>query len=259
MIGSLMVTDKWKIGVANNKIKTPEGTVSLQNISFIRYNFTHYGEEELEYIAESMKKFEIATHVAQITFYDGWETEVEKMLERFDSLAVFVYVDITDGDVSASNLINPYKVEQLYKIANNDIPVEKVIMRDMSSSLYVVAANKIKRVIHDITGVEESNIGICNSPLSYFDGNACLTAMSAREIAAKYNEHCDCPLPSANHEGKNGNGCGCIKTYMVTSDLYAPEQKAKTSLKKDGSIKEYKKPAVKKPAGKVYSNMPSNW
>lgn len=259
MVGSLVVTDKWKIGIANNKIKTSEGTVSLQNISFIRYNFTRYGEEELEYIAKSIEKFEMATHLAQVTLYDGWETEVETMLERFDCLAVFVYIDITDMDVSASNLVSPYVVEQLYKIANNDIPVEKVIMCDRSTSLYVVAANKIKRVIHDITGIEESSIGICNSPLSYFDGNACLTAMSAREIAAKYNEHCDCPLPSANHEGKNGNGCGCIKSYMVTSDLEAPEQKAKTSTKKEGSNKEPKKSAVKKPAGKVYSNMPSNW
>lgn len=266
MISSLVITDKWNIPVVNNKIKLPNGLLSLKDIPFIRYRFERYGLEEQEYINQNFRRFEISTHLAEVKLYDGWDVDVEALTDKFDNLVVFVYVDIDNEDV-INNTVKDKYLSELAKIKENSMFIEKIILHDISTSLHVVASNKIKRVIVEATGIDEAQIGICNSPLSYTDGNACLTAMCAREISAKYNEHTDCPLPSANHEMKNGNGCGCIKYEVVDSDLETPTQKntkkpkaesLKQSLNGDKPEKE-KKSTVKKPAGKVYRNFTNNW
>ena len=79
-----------------------------------------------------------------------------------------------------------------------------------------------------------------------------LTAVRARELAAKYNENDKSALPSANHECKNSNGCGCIKHTIVDHDLEAPVDKEKSNkpktknTKKDSENKEGTGNKVKK-------------
>ena len=55
-------------------------------------------------------------------------------------------------------------------------------------------------------------------------------------------------LPSANHEFKNGNNCGCIKHTIVTNDLTdIQDKKAKTAEIKEKKAVTPKKKGIQIP------------
>lgn len=232
MVCNLVLTGKHNIGINKEKFMLNNEKVDIKDVSFIRYRFDKYTDEEADYIAETMKKFNYSTHLAEVYLYPGFCDDVNKLTERFDNLAIFLYISIDDDDVRENSISDYYK-DLLEEAYDEEVAFDRIVVKDKSTSLFTVSANKIKKIIKDITEAEDFEIGFCESPLSRYDGNACLTAVRAREIAAKYNENDKCALPSANHECKNPNGCGCIKHTIVDHDLPAPVDKEKT--KKDSS------------------------
>ena len=255
MVCNLVLNGKHKIGINKDKFMLKEEKVDIKDVSFIRYRFDKYGDEEADYIEETMNKFNYSTHLAEIYLYPGFSEDVNKLTERFDNLAIFLYISISDEDVKNNDISDKYK-ELLEEAYDNDVEFDRIMVKDLSTSLFTVSANKIKNSIRNITRVEDNEIGFCESPLSRYDGNACLTALRAREIAAKYNENDKCALPSANHECKNSIGCGCIKYTLIECDLEAPLDKEKSSKKtktetKEGSVKSKKESPKKKAPGKV--------
>lgn len=255
MVYNLVLTGKHNIGINKEKFMLNGEKADIKDVSFIRYRFNKYTDEEADYIDEMMKKFNYSTHLAEVYLYPGFSADINKLTDRFDNLAIFLYISIDDDDVRENSISDYYK-ELLEEAYDEEVAFDRIVIKDKSTSLFTVSANKIKKMIKDITEADDYEIGFCESPLSRYDGNACLTAVRARELAAKYNENDKSALPSANHECKNSNGCGCIKHTIIDHDLEAPldkEKSKKTKSKDDtkdlkGENKLKKKEAPKKRA-----------
>lgn len=243
MVYNLILTEKHKIGINKEKFMLNDEKVDIKDVSFIRYRFNKYTEGEANYIEEMMNKFNYSTHLAEVYLYPGFSSDINALTDRFDNLAIFLYISIDDDDVR-DNSISDYYKDLLEEAYDEEVAFDRIVVKDKSTSLFTVSANKIKKMIKDITEADDYEVGFCESPLSRYDGNACLTAVRARELAAKYNENDKSALPSANHECKNSNGCGCIKHTIVDHDLEAPVDKEKSkkpktkNIKKDGENKE---------------------
>ena len=247
MIVSAVLEGRYNIGVANDTVKLNESKVKLEDIPFVRYRFSNYGEEDLEYIKKSMSKFKFSTHVAEVTLHDGCVAELSKLSETFENLAIFLYIPVDDVDVSNNDIKSEYK-DILASITEEGIFYDRIMIKDMSTTLFTVSANKIKGVIRKITGDSLDKIGICCSPLSRYDGQCCLTALRARELAAQYNENA-VAVPSSKSECKNECNCGCIAYKVIKADMPAPISNTEHKVKEKGST-ENKEVKPKKPVKK---------
>lgn len=259
MVTSIVLTGEYKIGISNGKIKTPDGvTVEIKNIPFIRYRFTSYGDSELEYIKANMGRFE-CLHIVEVDVNADTIETLEKIRDISDSIGIMLYIDINDTDVI--NGINP----DLLDIANTslDFDVDYLNLRDKSTILDGSSISRLIKQITDSTDFDKDEIGVCGGPCCFYDGRACLTAIKARNILAKYSNRDDVVVPSANHEGKIDNldnlancvnKCGCIRYHIYTHDVEAPAQKQrkqsenKKGVKKDSSENKEKNTEEKKKA-----------
>ena len=105
----------------------------------------------------------------------------------------------------------------------------------------VLFAKKIIKHTAKTLSVAENKVGICSSPLCMQDNLACLTAVTARELAAVYATAKDLVSPSANHQDMNT--CGCIRYMVINSDIEAPaDTKSEKKVKEPKESKEPKTP-----------------
>ena len=252
MITNLVLTGMYNIGILNDKMMLNGNRNDIKDIPYIRYRFNEYKEEQLNYIKSMQEKFKYSAHLAEVTVKDGYVEEVKALKEKLNNIIVFLYVPITDEDVSADNVSESIE-NLLYDGVDANIEFDRILMKDVSNTLFTVSANKIKDSIKNITGCTVNDIGICCSPLSGFDGNACLTAMKARELSAIYNDNA-VAVPSEKHECKNEHGCCCIRHVVVNNNIPAPvnkmankgEAKPKTDKKEAKDETEVKKKVPKK-------------
>lgn len=270
MVTSIVLTGMYDIGVSSTgKIKTPDGNVvELKDIPFVRYRFQHYGEEELKFIMNNKKKFP-CVHVVEITLDSDTADTLNKIEELETNLGVMVYVDVTDTEVANKGFSE--ETEELLEDIS-ECKFDRLNIRDKSTSLFSVDLMKLKKELRSLTGIKEDEIGVCGGPMCFINGNACLTAVKAREMLAKYSEHDDSVVPSANHEGKMDNAdniescvnrCGCIRYHIFNHDMEAPATKSQGTKKvnvktstgnKEVEVKkEEKKPKTDKP--KMYPKM----
>lgn len=227
MIISLVLKDRYSIKTDNTgKFLLGNKKVSVKEVPFIRYRFDDFKESDIEYIKNMMAKFKYSTHLAEVVVKDGFDKQLLMLNYNFENLAVFLYLPVYDSHVE-SCVLSEHDIELLEKL-DGLMVYDRIILKDCSNSLHLVSANKLKHEISEVTGFNELEMGICNSPLS-FGNDACLTALRARALASVYAQNDDCALPSANHECMNC--CGCIKYYTVESDLAAPVSKKSVSKK----------------------------
>jgi hypothetical protein len=245
MISSIRLNGCHKIGITNKKVKIGETVLNIEKeIPFVRYKFNTYTETEIAYIKDMKQKFNKSTHLVEVRL--GFDTTgaIRNIKESTGKIAVFVYMDVEDSEVEAGELSDD-KVLNLNNIDGQQI--DRLMLVDKTSTLDAVTAKSFIKKVSKITGIAESNIGICSSPLS-FGELACLTAVKAREIMSKYSEIADVALPSANHQ--NLTSCGCIRFIMVTEDIPAPPETTKGKTKKnmveDKTSTEDSKPKAKK-------------
>lgn len=232
MVTSIMLTGMYNIGISsNNKIQTPEGViVDLQDIPFIRYRFDRYGEEELKFIANNKKKFP-CVHLVEINIGSDTPDIISKIEYISENIAIMLYVDITD-EVVDNKAFSDEVTEWMEDVA--DCRFDRLNLRDKSTKLFNSDLDIIKKEAASIMGLRAKDIGLCGGPLCFMEGNACLTAVKAREILANYADRDDVVVPSANHEAKLGanegkdylNSCGCIRYHIFNSDMEAPVTKS---------------------------------
>ena len=252
MISSIVLTGCYDIGVnASGNIKLDGHIFSPEkDIPFIRYRFENWGEEQYNYVKAMQQKFKNVTHLAEVIL-DVNSYNVVSKLKEIDNLAVYVYMTITD-DVVANSAFDEASVSNLGSL--NGLGVDRVCLKDKSTTLDTVAATKIinqlSKVIRMGAKTGADDFAICGSPLS-FDGCACLTAVKARELMSKYNASSDVALPSANHQCMNN--CGCIRYIVVSDNVPAPadahvkKEKADTNkVAKEPKVKDEKEPKEKK-------------
>lgn len=231
MISSIVLTGCHNIAVSsNNKIKVDGNILSVEkDIPFVRYRFNNYGENEIAYIKNMMNKFEYSTHLVEINLSANTANELSLMSDILDSIAKYIYIDITDSNVDMNDVSE--EVKNYIDSFIDNFEVDRIMLRDKTSKLDTVAAKKIIKSLEALTGLDYNTFGVCSSPLSFGDW-ACLTAVRARELMAIYSKYADVALPSANHQCMNC--CGCIRYFVVSNDTEAPlDTKAKTKTDKE--------------------------
>ena len=225
MIASIFLTGKYNVGIGDGQKVLIEGhTLSLKQIPFVRYSFDSYGEEEIEFIRGNQQKFVGPVHMAQVTLSPTCRKEIED-LKKLHNLAVFLYIPVYDQYIT-NGIPEDVKLmlEGLY-----GAEIDRVMIKDKTSMLYPVAAERLKSEICEAMdhGVSRYDIGICGSPLSFrnndAEGQACLTALWARRIMADYAESDDIVVPSASQECMTH--CGCLQYFIIDKDIPAPVSK----------------------------------
>lgn len=224
MITNIKLTGMYNIGVNDSNNIDVNGTnVSLKDIPFVRYAFDKYGTDELDYIKRSMQKFAHSAHLVEIKLTENTDEYLEVLSEILDKVAKYIYIDVTQQDMD-SNTMNTLVLSKLAE-ACSKCRFDRIMLVDKTTNLDMVTARKFIKEVSVRTGVTDKKIGICSSPLCMTDNLACLTAVTARELAAVYATSKDVVSPSANHQDMNC--CGCMRFFTVTSDIEAPAGKVK--------------------------------
>lgn len=244
MITSIVLTGTYSIGVDQfGKFFANNIKVSVKDVPFVRYRFENYTDKELSYIREMKEKFKYSSHMAEIMLSNKTPSEIDA-LDDIPNVIRYIYVTVTDVEVTAG-----FSVEQIEMLKSlGDRFYDRLMIKDKSTTLDVVASFKLKKALSDITGMSVDEIGVCSSPLSFNQGNACIDALRAKQLSAEYAESDEVALPSANHECMNC--CGCIRYCVLSADVAAPEGKKSNSAVKDTSNES--KGEVKKPKAKRF-------
>lgn len=242
MITSICLDGKHHIGMDSyGRFELKGLRISKKRVPFVRYRFESYGVEELQYIKGMQEKFSMSAHMAEITIREDVKEQLEAV-RSLGNVARFVYLDIYDEDVATG--LSDGRRELVKLLIGEDF--DRLMVRDRSTTLFTVAADRLRKEIQGL-GVKIPDIGICQSPLST-NGNQCLSAVKAREIAAKYGAPDDMPLPTANHEGSAT--CGCIRYQLIQESISAPGVEKKAMIvnvaKEKRVAKEKKEATVKK-------------
>ena len=251
---NLVLTGLFDIKVVNNKFSLYGETVNINDVAYVRYRLNSFNSDEVdEYIGKIIEKFNVSSHLIEVPLSETSGADIERITNRYENVIPFLYIDITDDDVERYSLSSE-KLSLLDKFKESGAFVERVMLKDKSSSLYTISGNKIREQVAKLLEMSSSDIGFCQSPLSLCDGNCCLTAERARKLSAQYNECDSASLPSANHEFKNDNNCACIKHTLVTCDLVdIADKKPKTAK---ASEQKEKKVVLPKKKG---IQVPVNW
>ena len=251
---NLVLTGLFDIKVVNNKFSLYGETVNINDVAYVRYRLNSFSSDEVdEYIGDIIEKFNVSSHLIEVPLSETSGADIERITNRYENVIPFLYIDITDDDVEKYSLSSE-KLSLLDKFKESGAFVERVMLKDKSSSLYTISGNKIREQVAKLLEMNSSDIGFCQSPLSLCDGNCCLTAERARKLSAQYNECDSASLPSANHEFKNDNNCACIKHTLVTCDLVDIADKkpkavktAKSSEPKEKNVTLPKKKGIQVP------------
>ena len=233
MVTSIVLTGKYNIGISSsNKILTPDGiTINLKDIPFVRYRFDSYGPEEIAFIQENKKKFP-CVHIVEVMLDGNTKNVLDTISDMDEMIGKIVYVPVYNEDVSTGISQNMLELVQSIK----DCDFDRLMIKDKSDTLYALTINRIKKQIASVSGFKENDIGVCGGPGCFANGQACLTAVRAREMLAQYSERDDIVVPSSNHEGKMDsaddlesctNHCGCIRYHVYTSNMDAPISESK--------------------------------
>lgn len=244
MVTSIVLKGQYALNVnAQNKVKLGDNIVSIEkDIPFVRYRFNAYDDTAFNYIKNTMEKMKYSTHLAEINLDANTVTTLEWFKNNVTNIARFLYIDVTDENVASASIS-----AELVNLLVAAIPynVDRVMLRDKSTSLDLVAAKKIIETLSKQTGIKKDNFGICSSPLS-FGELCCLTAVRARELMTIYSAIADVALPTANHQCMNC--CGCIRYYTVEADteMVAVSTTKEKKPKADGDDSGESKPRAPK-------------
>lgn len=252
MITNIKLKGMYNVGVdETNHIDVNGTSVLLKDIPFVRYDFEKYDAEEVEFIKKTMEKFNMSTHLIQIYISDRVLTDLDNTAELHSKVAKYLYINVENRHL-ADNALDTETLN-IATQACTACRFDRVMLVDKTTSMDMASAKKIIKLTSKTLGVSESKIGICSSPLCMSDNLACLTAVTARELAAIYATSKDVTTPSANHQDMNC--CGCMRFFTVTQDIPAPAgkpKKTKSSSDKDAKPKAEKAPSKPK-VQKVFS------
>lgn len=256
MTANLIITGRYRIDEVSDCVKIKGTKIKISDIATIRYRFSNYTKEDVDYIKQSLKQFKHSTHIVEMNVDNNIVSNVEALSTIYDKVAKFGYIDINDNDVE-NNSVDGLYINRLAQLRETyGFKFDRLMLRDNSSTLFTVSLNKMKVMLARTFGYNMQDIGVCNSPLSHFDNNACLTALTARKLAVYYNDD-----PIAVPSNKAETGCGCLKALIVTDNCYYQKPVAKKTVKqtKVNNKKESHKESTKNNAhvGKVIQSLTS--
>ena len=235
MVTSIVLTGRHTLNINSfNKLKAGDNIISIEkDIPFVRYRFGVYTDADFQYIISTMDKLKYSTHLIELNLDTNTATNLEWLKNNITNIARFIYIDVTDEDVTRGGLTTD-TLNLLMDIVQYN--VDRVMLKDKSTKLDIVTAKKIIDALSKQTGIKRDNFGVCSSPLSFGD-MCCLTAVRAREIMAVYSLIADVALPTANHQCMNR--CGCIRYIVIDSDTDIISE-SKANAKKESKSKQSK-------------------
>lgn len=241
-MNNLVLTDRHRVDVVNERFSLNNSNVNIKDVAYVRYRFEDFSlPDTIDYIRGMIKKFYLSSHLIEVKLSEHCGDDINNICDTFENVIAFLYIDVDDIDVENESL-SELKLDLLNKFKDSNAFVERVMLKDKSSSLYTISGNRIREQVANLLNMDNSDIGFCQSPLSLCDGNCCLNAERARKLSAAYNEYDSAALPSSNHEFKNGNNCGCIKYRIVSEDiLFKGKVEIKNSNKSKTSENKVKK------------------
>lgn len=242
MITCVVLTDTWRVDLDSHlRFNLNDQKISIKSVPFVRYRFSEYTDREIEYIKEMKKKFKYSIHMAEVELCKNIDNVLDKLNSAIENLVIYVYIPVTDDDVKEG--LGGGKLSLIRLLVNKKY--ERIMLKDKSTSLDFITAEQFKKQVAQIlVDIKPNEIGICQSPLSFEEGNSCLTAIKAREIAAEYAERDDIALPSANHQCMNT--CGCIRYVVIDKDLVIEQKKIEIKEGKKLEESENKKKSISK-------------
>lgn len=235
-----------------------EERVGVKEVPYVRYKFSEYDEDTLMFIAKMREKFDHSAHIVDVTVYQGMVQNLvaERIKNLFNNqVAVFGMIPINDNSLDS--------LEMLDAIVGgiNKSTFDRFIIKDESTRLdfeKFMAIRKYLLMNHNI-----KDVGLCGSPFTN-EENCCISAERARQIGAAYGGD-DVATAVSTHQNMDcSNGCYCVRSYLVTSDLLPKESNKKaTKEKKEPKEKTPKEknntPKEKKPAKPKIQEVPDVW
>lgn len=241
MIRSLKLNGMHNIRVTGDgKFAYDGDKMNIKEVPMIRFEMDKYDDEAVEYIKGLQSIFKYSTMFIQIHAETVSVEEIDRIKQLKDSCAIYLYLDILDENILSNEVALDDAIMDSLDYATDNLDLDGVSLVDKSTILNAVNAKALIDSAADEFGWDKKTISICNSPLSC-TGYACITAVKAREIMAKYSTEDDVPLPTANHEK---SCCGCIQFTKIEHDTDVMTQKSVKSSNSSTGSKEKK--SVKK-------------
>lgn len=191
-----------------------------EEIPAVRYRFKQYGVNEIVYIKNSLKKFTSSVHIAEVELCENsvaWINAISELKE----VAIFLYFDIHKDNI-VNKAFNEVQRSYLMEVRTNGISkIERIMMRDADGLMHMMVARPLLIALSGFMGLNLSNVGYCGCAFSN-NGQCCLTAERARDIAARYSNNSNFAIATNAVEGKNiehQHGCYCIKHIIISHDI----------------------------------------
>lgn len=249
MITSLMLDKMVPVTMNGSKDITVNGHDLRvdKDIPFIRYRFDDIGAEELEYVEMMQSVFTKSVHLLEITLDENTEEVIDRINNSGLSAARFLYWHITDNMCENPEKAVLEHMPLFVKVINS---IDGIIFYDDTSILDMVTYRKFVGSLQATAiGRHDEFYGLCNSPFSCSEF-ACLTAVKARSLQAKYCTDVDVPLPTSNHQ--DNPTCGCIRHLIVNDPIVGVVKAAKVkkeTVKKEAAPKKEKEVKKKEKKG----------
>ena len=239
MIQCIKLNKQYKIEVnQDGKFTYGDIKMSTKDVPIIRIDFDKYDDDTIKYILDTKAIFQYSTILIEIHSDRVTIEDINSLKEISEQCAMYIYINITDNELDSLELGN--EIIDIIDYCIDNLDIDSIALVDKTSKLNAVTAKELINNMAVQFMVESEHISICNSPLSY-NGYACLTAVKARELMAKYSVVDDVPLPTANHEK---SCCGCIQYIEIVHDIKLNLSNSQSSKGK-GSGKAKKKSTIR--------------
>lgn len=196
-----------------------------EEIPAVRYRFKEYGTKEIVYIKNNLKKFTSSVHIAEVELCEKSVEWINSLLD-LKEVAVFLYFDLHKDNI-VSKSFNEEQRQLLMSVKTNGITkIERIMMRDAEGLMHMMVARPLMLALSGFMGLNMNQVGYCGCAFSN-NGQCCLTAERARDIAARYSSNTNFAIATNAVEGKNiehQHGCYCIKHILITHDIVADAQ-----------------------------------
>lgn len=217
VVANLVLTGIFTVDTKKKKVVVGGYEVFLTDIPFIRYRFKRFDEGCDEYILSMCGKFKTATPLLEVTLYEKCYEDIARLSSKIPNLAVMLYIPIEDSDVEKSDISEESKA-LLQEVVDSGVAYDRIMIKDNSNTLFTVSFNSMRASIQRITGCEVGKVGVCKSPLSAYNNNACIPAIVAREILINHDSKSN-TTPTARMECRNGGKCCCIRNIVIDRDI----------------------------------------
>lgn len=242
MIASLMINQMVNVSMNGSKdIEVNGHELRIdRDIPFIRYKIGYVDNRVIEYIRMMQGIFTKSVHLVELDLNEHSAEYLDMLDTSGLSVARFLYWHV--DDIMCNNIEASVR-EYMPMIVATINKIDGLMIYDDTSVLDMVTYRKFVMSLQN-TAIRRHDdfYGLCNSPFSCSE-YACLTAVKARKLQAKYCTDVDVPLPTSNHQ--DNPTCGCIRHFIVESDIIGLVKSSKKEVKKE-SKKEVKETKEKK-------------